>query len=131
MHLLSALIFIWPLPTFGKPRVISCAERFPKYVVLPRGGADDVLVLFTKFGIKTSLRDERQHGVPLNVTFQGKLRSEQRRAVKALLEQMRREPPLITYISPARWTRRFAPLPAEPSIGEFASIWTLDEVSYD
>ena len=31
------------LPTFGKPRIISCAELFPKHVALPRGCLDERL----------------------------------------------------------------------------------------
>jgi hypothetical protein len=33
------------LPTFGKPRVISCAELFSKHVALPRGCPDDLIGL--------------------------------------------------------------------------------------
>jgi hypothetical protein len=32
--------------TFGKPRIISCCEDFPKHLALPRGCLDDVLELF-------------------------------------------------------------------------------------
>ena len=31
------------LPTFGKPRIISCAELFAKHVALPRGCLDEIL----------------------------------------------------------------------------------------
>jgi hypothetical protein len=30
------------LPTFGKPRVIACADDFPRYIGLPRGSLDEV-----------------------------------------------------------------------------------------
>jgi hypothetical protein len=46
------------LPTFGKPRIISCAELFSKHVALPRGCLDDVLALLGDFGIAVKLRDE-------------------------------------------------------------------------
>ena len=36
------------LPTFGKPRVISCAELFPKHVGLPRGCLDDLLISYRR-----------------------------------------------------------------------------------
>jgi superfamily II DNA or RNA helicase len=75
------------LPTFGKPRIISCAELFSKHIALPRGCLDDVLAQLTELDIKASLRDERQHGSRLKVTFQGELRPEQRQAVDAILEQ--------------------------------------------
>jgi superfamily II DNA or RNA helicase len=73
------------LPTFGKPRIISCAELFPKHVALPRGCLDDVRAELDGLGIKTSLRDERQHGSSIGVTFCGELRAEQRQAAEALL----------------------------------------------
>jgi len=47
------------LSTFGKPRVISCAELFSKHVALPRGCLDDLLSLLGDVGIKAKLRDER------------------------------------------------------------------------
>jgi hypothetical protein len=75
------------LPTFGKPRIISCAELFSKHIALPRGCLDDVLAQLTELDIKASQRDERQQGSRLKVTFQGELRPEQRQAVDALLEQ--------------------------------------------
>jgi hypothetical protein len=39
------------MPTFGKPRIISCAELFPKHVALPRGCLDDLLALIRDLGI--------------------------------------------------------------------------------
>jgi superfamily II DNA or RNA helicase len=72
------------LPTFGKPRIISCAELFSKHAALPRGCLDDIRTLLDELGVKTSLRDERQHGSALSVRFQGELRPEQRQAVDAL-----------------------------------------------
>jgi hypothetical protein len=33
------------LSTFGKPRIIACAEDFPQHIGLPRGCADDALTL--------------------------------------------------------------------------------------
>ena len=74
------------LPTFGKPRIISCAELFSKHVALPRGCLDDVRAELDGLGIKTTLRDERQHGSPIGVTFCGELRPEQRQAAEALLK---------------------------------------------
>ncbi len=73
------------LPTFGKPRIISCAELFQKHVALPRGCLDDVRYELHGLGVKTSLREERQYGSPIGVTFCGELRPEQRQAATALL----------------------------------------------
>jgi hypothetical protein len=74
------------LPTFGKPRIISCAELFSKHVALPRGCLDETLGLFAELGVKTHFRDERQSGSPLGVQFCGELRPEQQQAAAALLE---------------------------------------------
>jgi superfamily II DNA or RNA helicase len=72
------------LPTFDKPRVISCAEDHPQHMALPRGCLEDIRNLLLELGIGFTLRDERYSGVPVAVTFQGELRPEQRTAAKAL-----------------------------------------------
>ena len=74
------------LPTFGKPRIISCAELFPKHVALPRGCLDDLLGLLGDVGITAELRDERQQGRPLGTRFLGELTPEQDEAAAALLK---------------------------------------------
>jgi superfamily II DNA or RNA helicase len=74
------------LPTFGKPRIISCAELFSKHVALPRGCLDDLLGLLGDAGIIAELRDERQQGRPLGVRFLGELTPEQDEAAAALLK---------------------------------------------
>jgi superfamily II DNA or RNA helicase len=73
------------LPTFGKPRIISCAELFPKHVALPRGCLDDLLSLLREVGVVVGLRDERQQGRPIEARFVGELRPEQDEAAAALL----------------------------------------------
>ncbi|MBI1778205.1 MAG: DEAD/DEAH box helicase family protein [Proteobacteria bacterium] len=73
------------LPTFGKPRIISCAELFSKHVALPRGCLDDLLGLLGDIGIAAELRDERQKGQPLGVRFLGELTPEQDEAAAAIL----------------------------------------------
>ena len=72
------------LPTYDKPRVISCSEDFPNYIGLPRGCLDDVTELFSNLGIEITLRDERTTGKPLKVKFRGRLRDLQIPAVKAM-----------------------------------------------
>jgi superfamily II DNA or RNA helicase len=72
------------LPTFGKPRVVSCADLFVKHLALPRGCISAVLDLLTTIGIQPELRDERQSGVPLGVRFLGTLTPEQQAAADAL-----------------------------------------------
>ena len=73
------------LPTFGKPRIISCAELFTKHIALPRGCLDDLRSLLGEAGIAIALRDERQQGQSLDTQFLGELRPEQEAAIAALL----------------------------------------------
>ncbi|HEX5007911.1 MAG TPA: DEAD/DEAH box helicase family protein [Hyphomonadaceae bacterium] len=73
------------LPTYDKPRIIACAEEYPNHIGLPRGCMDDVMRLLTDLGIAPVLREERFHGRPLDVCFQGNLRPEQDVAARALL----------------------------------------------
>ena len=73
------------LPTYDKPRIVSCAEDHPKHFALPRGCLDDVLETLGALKIKPALRDERYIGVPLKVAFHGTLRPDQQAAAEALL----------------------------------------------
>jgi superfamily II DNA or RNA helicase len=72
--------------TFGKPRIISCCEDFPKHLGLPRGCMDELLDLLQSLKVKVTLTDERSTGEPLEVQFQGMLRDEQQLAADALLQ---------------------------------------------
>ena len=74
------------LPSFGKPRIISCAELHNRYVGLPRGCLDDVVQLFIDHHVELVLQDLRVEGVPLppNTGFEGELRGEQANALNAL-----------------------------------------------
>jgi hypothetical protein len=74
------------LPTFGKPRVIACAELFSKHVALPRGCLDGLMGLLGSVGIATELRDDRQQGQLLIPRFLGELTPEQSAATAALLD---------------------------------------------
>ncbi len=74
------------LSTYGKPRIISCCEDFPKHLGLPRGCMDELVTLFESLQIKTSLTDERYAGTRLEVRFQGILRDEQQQAADSLLQ---------------------------------------------
>jgi superfamily II DNA or RNA helicase len=69
------------LSTYGKPRVISCAESFPDHIGLPRGCFEEVVELFKTHGIELDVHDERIMGVPLDVRFQGTLLPSQKDAV--------------------------------------------------
>ncbi|MHB8869107.1 MAG: TOTE conflict system archaeo-eukaryotic primase domain-containing protein [Thermoleophilia bacterium] len=72
------------LPTFGKPRVIGCAEDFPQHIGLPRGCRDDIGELLDSLGIALEVVDERNSGVHIEAMFQGTLRPEQESAACAL-----------------------------------------------
>jgi superfamily II DNA or RNA helicase/very-short-patch-repair endonuclease len=75
------------LSTYDKPRIISCAEDHPKHIGLPRGCLDDLLQSLSDLNIKTVVRDQRNPGQLLKVTFQGELRPEQIVAAQAMLAQ--------------------------------------------
>jgi superfamily II DNA or RNA helicase len=73
------------LSTFGKPRVIRCAEEFPRHIALPRGCLGEVTALLKSHIIAVELDDQRFAGQPIDVTFHGQLRSEQQAAADAML----------------------------------------------
>lgn len=73
------------LPTFGKPRIIGCAELFLNHIGLPRGCLDDAVDLLRSQGIDVELRDERQDGTALETRFLGTLTPEQEAAGRAIL----------------------------------------------
>jgi hypothetical protein len=72
------------LPTYGKPRVISCAEDYPRHIALPRGCLDDVRQMLGDLNVAPVVRDERCRGRPLDVRFHGTLRPQQQTAADAL-----------------------------------------------
>ena len=73
------------LSTYGKPRVIACAEDHPHHIGLPRGCLDEVRQALADLGIRAIIRDERHAGRPLEMNFQGQLRPEQKAAAHAML----------------------------------------------
>src|SRR5207302_6256674 len=73
------------LPTYDKPRIIACAEEHPQHLGLPRGCLEEIQQLFSDLAITPVVRDERCYGEPLDVTFQGTLRPEQKSAAEAML----------------------------------------------
>jgi len=74
------------LPTFGKPRVVSCAELHPRHIALPRGCLDEAVEILADHGAKVDLEDLRDDGthLPEMVRFLGELRPQQQRAFEAL-----------------------------------------------
>lgn len=73
------------LSTFGKPRVICCAEDFPEYAALPRGCLDQAIRLLSEHGISPAVQDQRFDGVPQDFAFLGRLNSRQEDAVRMLM----------------------------------------------
>ena len=71
-------------PVWDKPRVIGCAENYPRHIALPRGCLDAVCGLLRDNAIALEIRDERYGGEPISVTFGGALHPEQERAVREL-----------------------------------------------
>jgi len=74
------------LSTFGKPRVISCSEDFPKHIGLPRGCWNDLRNMLNTYHIDMEVKDERFTGHAVAVDFHGGLRPFQKEAVHALLQ---------------------------------------------
>ncbi len=99
------------LSTFGKPRVISCAEDLPRQVALPRGLLEDVLKLFCAIvrgqetpptprgqetpptpripggesgGVIVEVIDCRYGGELLELGFHGQLRDDQKTAAETM-----------------------------------------------
>lgn len=74
------------LPTWDKPRIISCAQEFDAHLALPRGCLDDLREVIEGYGSELEVTDERTAGSLLLARFSGTLRPEQRKAAKAVLE---------------------------------------------
>jgi len=73
------------LPTFNKPRIISCADEAPGYLCLPRGCADDLQALLNQAEVAMNWKNKTQAGRSIKVAFNGVLRDEQSEAVQSLL----------------------------------------------
>lgn len=73
------------MSVWNKPRIIGCAQNFPKHIALPRGCLDAALELLEVSGVTPILKDERFGGAPIDVSFLGTLRSDQEAAVSAML----------------------------------------------
>lgn len=73
------------LSTYGKPRVICCAEDLPNHLALPRGCLQQVLDFFKENHTAVRLKDERCEGEAVNAEFRGTLTTLQDTAARALL----------------------------------------------
>jgi len=75
------------LPTFGKPRIIACAEDYPEHIALPRGVLETLRDFAIKIGISLNLDDQRYAGEPIKTVFKGILTDRQNQAAEALLAE--------------------------------------------
>ena len=73
------------LSTFGIPRIIACVELLSHHIALPRGCREPVEALLESLSIPLHLRDERNAGRFIEVTFLGRLTDGQKAATQALL----------------------------------------------
>jgi superfamily II DNA or RNA helicase len=71
-------------PTFGKPRIVSCASLHPRHVALPRGCLDEAVGLLRSHSVEADIEDRRESGATLSIGFTGTLREEQVNALDAL-----------------------------------------------
>ena len=74
------------MPVWNTPRIIGCAENFSQYIGLPRGCLDDVRSLLEKNSVSTDIQDERITGGRVPVRLLGKLRKDQKLAVRTLIK---------------------------------------------
>lgn len=74
------------MSTWDKPRVIGCAENFPKHLALPRGCLEGVQSLLAANKITLRLDDARSTGRPVHASFTGTLRQDQQDALDAMLQ---------------------------------------------
>jgi len=73
------------LSVWDKPRVIGCAENYPRHIALPRGCLHAAQDLLRENAIRCDLRDERNAGEPIDARFIGTLRIDQEAAAAAML----------------------------------------------
>ncbi|HAA84993.1 MAG TPA: restriction endonuclease subunit R [Kosmotogaceae bacterium] len=73
------------MSTFGKPRIINCADDDESSISLPRGCLEAVINLLENSGTKVEVEDKRYIGKPREMVFQGRLTKEQEAAAAEML----------------------------------------------
>lgn len=73
------------LPTYNKPRIISCSDETDEYLCLPRGCLPEIQSLLSKLNLEPIISDETTRGRSVNIEFNGTLRDEQLPAVSELM----------------------------------------------
>jgi superfamily II DNA or RNA helicase len=74
------------MPTYDKPRIVSCAQLHPRHVALPRGCLDEAIELLRFNRVRAIIKDRRELGTPLDLRFLGTLKPDQQRALEAVTE---------------------------------------------
>jgi len=74
------------MPTYNKPRVISCSEETEEYLCLPRGCEADLNSLLKEYKVKIGWMDKTNHGRSIDVEFKGELREEQQLVINELIK---------------------------------------------
>jgi len=77
------------LSTALTPRIIYCAEEFPKHLGIPLGLFDELQELFKSVGIKAEISDKSFSGTEHKITFRGQLSAVQAEAVSKILSYNR------------------------------------------
>lgn len=73
------------LSTALTPRVICCAEDFPKHIALPRGCLNELEDFLKMYGANVDIKDERCEGTEIDASFHGQLTPLQQEASNVLL----------------------------------------------
>jgi superfamily II DNA or RNA helicase len=74
------------LSTFGKHRIISCAEEFPRHLAFPRGCMDDLRTFLDSHEILVDIQDERYEGNAIEAQFVGQLSAEQEKVAAKIAD---------------------------------------------
>ncbi len=75
------------MSTFGKPRIISCADEDESYIYLPRGCDHSLTCMFEEWGAQINWMDKTNCGRPIDIEFNGILREDQPKAVSELMRR--------------------------------------------
>ena len=68
------------------PMVIDCSKEDEKYIKLPRGTLEYLETLCIENKVKINIKDMRNNGEKLNITFNGNLRDDQNMALNEMLK---------------------------------------------
>jgi superfamily II DNA or RNA helicase len=74
------------MSTYGKSRIISCANDTAQEIVLPRGCLNAAISALEDLGVAIDIEDQRFEGDRIDAKFLGTLRPEQEAAVHDLLD---------------------------------------------